>query len=394
MREVISLPYSPFWLDKRLRMTVMDINQLTQYEGLYICNDIRNTGLFAIVAVHDTSLGPAIGGCRCVPYSTVEAAVQDAMLLGKAMSRKSAISGLSSGGGKAVLMKPPVIQDREAYFGRFGEFVESLGGVYYTAVDSGTTQEDLDIIAKHTQYVSAQVDKNAPPEATASWLTAQTVLSAMKAAAEVGLGSADMSQYTIAVQGVGKVGGFIVDGLIAQGATVIVSETHPENLDLIRRKYPQVHVVAPQEIIHQPCDIFAPCALGGVLTLASLEKLQARVVCGAANNPLESPRVAQALLSRGVTYVPDFVANAGGVILASMKLQGKSQVEWEQKARAMSDTTIEILTRSRDEGLSSDQIACQIADERLARAKIQLPLKPNTKASPKIKSRATLQMMD
>lgn len=346
----------------------MDINQIKEYEGLYICNDSQKTGLFAIIAVHSTALGPAIGGCRCVPYAAVSEAVNDAMLLAKAMSRKSSISGLPNGGAKAVIMRPAVIPNRKAFFERFGAFVESLGGIYYTAVDSGTDQEDLDIVATQTRYISAQVEKDAPPEATASWLTAQSVLSSMQAAAEFSLGSQDLSQLTIAIQGVGKVGGFLVDELVRIGANIVISETDSRNLSRVREKYPHLKVISPHEIVKVPCDIFAPCALGGVLTHHSILDLQANIICGAANNPLSSLEVANRLLAQGVTYVPDFVANAGGVILASMKLNGFDQKAWEQKAREMSDTTLTILRRSQSEGISTQEIACQMADERIALA--------------------------
>lgn len=183
----------------------MNINHLNDYEGLFIHHD-KTVNLMAVVALHSTALGAAIGGCRCVAYHDLESAVTDAMRLAKAMSRKCALSGLQAGGGKAVILRPEHIEDREAFFKSFAEFINTLNGRYYTSLDSGTSQQDLAIIAKYTPYVVADMPVDTPQELTASWLTAQTTFYALRAALQHHFNHNDFSRARIAIQGVGKVG--------------------------------------------------------------------------------------------------------------------------------------------------------------------------------------------
>ena len=344
------------------------LNQLSDYEGFYVHQDSK-VGLFAIIALHSTRRGPAIGGCRCVAYETITHAAQDALKLGKAMSLKSAFSELPTGGGKAVIMHPGHIEDREAFFKSFAQFVNQLEGRYYTSVDSGTTQEDLDIIAKYTPYIAADVPPNTPIEKTASWLTAETVFYALQAVLEHTLKKDTFNQVHIAIQGVGKVGGVLAKHLLDCGAQLTISDINTTLTDQIHNLAPdRVTVVDNDQILTTSCDILAPCALGGVIHTNNVDTLNTKAVCGAANNPLESQTIADRLKARGIDYVPDFVANAGGVILASMKLNNHKPSQWSEKATEIQARTKEILTIANERNISPLTVANELAEQRLYQA--------------------------
>jgi leucine dehydrogenase len=265
--------------------------------------------LRAIIAIHSTQLGPALGGCRCLFYPSFSAAAVEAMRLARAMSYKAAITGVPYGGGKAVLLRPKQILNREAYFEAFGRFVEALGGRYITAEDSGTSQADMDIVAgvtRHVRGTSADFGDPAP-------YTALGVRRGIEAAVKFLDGRSDLEGLRVAVQGVGHVGYHLCRELSALGVRLTVADL---NEAVLRRCAEEFHaaIISPDRIYEAECDVFAPCALGGVLNQDTVKRLQARVVAGSANNQLADLRTSEILHYRGILYVPDYVINAGGLI--------------------------------------------------------------------------------
>lgn len=268
--------------------------------------------LYAIVAIHSTRLGPALGGCRCVPYGSVEEATRDAIRLARGMSYKAALAGLALGGGKAVLIRPEAIPDRTAYFEAFGAFVEDLGGRYITSVDSGTGVEDMDLIANRTRHVTAtSVEKGGSGNPSPS--TALGVYRGIEAAARWKLRRSSLEGLHVAIQGVGHVGYVLARLLHGAGATLTVSDHNPELCDLCADEF-RARIEAPESICQVAADVFSPCALGGILNAKTIPRLRAPVVAGSANNQLATPEDGERLYRAGILYAPDYVINAGGLI--------------------------------------------------------------------------------
>ncbi len=283
----------------------------------YGCSELHiktdpDTGLQAIIAIHNTKLGPATGGCRCLPYPSLAAAVEDAANLARGMSYKAALAGIPCGGGKSVLIRPETIVDREAYFEAFGEFIETLGGRYITAVDSGTSTTDMDCIARSTAHVrglSVAHGGSGDP----SPFTARGVRKAIEIAVELVLQRNNLDGIKVAIQGAGHVGYALARELYNHGAKIIVSDHNPEHLERCHDEF-DATTVSLDGIYEAECDLFAPCALGGVLNDTTIRRLNCNIVAGAANNQLEERRHGQILHQRGIVYVPDYVINSGGLI--------------------------------------------------------------------------------
>ncbi len=308
--------------------------------------------LQAIVAIHSTRLGPALGGCRLLPYPSTEAAVLDAMRLARGMTYKAAISGLPQGGGKAVLILPPYIKDREAYFESFARFVDELGGRYITAVDSGTSPADMDIVARYTSHVactSASLAGTGDP----SPHTALGVCRAIEAAVRFKLGGDDLADIHVAIQGVGHVGYPLARELHNRGARLTVCDVNPAASERCVEEFGAT-AVASERIYDVPCDVFAPCALGAVINDATIGRLHARIVAGAANNQLEDVRQGDVLHRRGILYAPDYVVNAGGIIQIALH----DQSAMHAKIMAIYDT----LTRIFEESVKTGEAPHRVAD--------------------------------
>lgn len=320
----------------------------------------HETQLHAIIAIHNTNLGPALGGCRCVQYTSNDGAIFDAMRLAQGMSYKAAIAGLPTGGGKSVLIKPPEIRDREAYFESFGEFVEELGGRYITAVDSGTSVEDMDIIARKTQHVVSTSALTGDP----SPQTALGVLKGIQAAVKHKLGRDDLEGIHVAIQGAGNVGYNLAKLLHDLGAQISVCSNKQVDVDRFVDEF-GANGVSKDKIFEVHCDVFAPCALGGIITANSLAKMQAKIIAGAANNQLSDPTVNQVIQSKGILYAPDYVINAGGLIHVTMMDPDKVQA----KVNEIYDTLLEIFSRADEEQAATSFVAEEIAKERIAKAK-------------------------
>ena len=320
------------------------------------------TGLKAIVAIHNLKRGPAIGGCRMIAYQTIDKAYEDAFRLAHMMSFKAAINNLPHGGAKAVLIKPKIIKDREAYFEKFGEFVNELGGRYITAVDSGTNTSDMDIIQRRTPFVTCTTQSGI--ESDPSPFTALGVRRAIEAAVKFKMHRDTLEGIHIAIQGAGHVGYWLTKELIEQGARVTVADI---NLNVLQNCVDEFHVnvCPPEEIFSLEADVFAPCALGAVLNAETIKKLKVKIVAGSANNQLAHHHYGALLQERGILYAPDFLINAGGLIhVAEIYDHGDRQRSLNQ-INHIYHTVYDIFERATHENRATNDIAEKIARDRL-----------------------------
>jgi leucine dehydrogenase len=285
-------------------------------EALYLAQDPA-TGLKAIIAIHNTRLGAALGGCRYLAYPDDDSAIRDAIRLAQGMSYKAALAGLEQGGGKAVIIRPPHVDNRGALFEAFGRMIESLGGRYITAVDSGTSSADMDCIAQQTNHVTSTTAAGDP-----SPHTAMGVYAGIRATALARLGSDDLQGLRVAVQGLGNVGYALAEQLAADGVELFVSDLDPGRVQLAVEQL-GAHPVSSEELFSTPCEILSPCGLGGVLNSQTVSELHCAAVAGAANNQLASAEVADELEARGILYAPDYVINSGGLIYVALKHRGE-----------------------------------------------------------------------
>lgn len=323
------------------------------------------SGLKAIIAIHSTALGPALGGTRFYPYQDEAGALADVLRLSKAMSYKAAAAGLTLGGGKAVIVGDPRVDKTERLLRAYGRTVDSLGGRYITAADVGTTTRDMIEISRETRWVAGMPEERGG-SGDPSPATARGIMAAMRVVAGRLWGSEDLSGRTVAVQGVGKVGGSLVERLAKAGARTIVADTNEAAAADIAREHGST-VVSEEEILAIECDILAPCAMGGALTESTIPQLRCEAVVGAANNQLADPSAAGMLADSGVLYAPDFVVNAGGIINISEELAGYG---WERAAGAV-DRIAENLNRVLDtaeaRGVDAHTAAVELAEDRIAR---------------------------
>lgn len=331
------------------------IMEATRLESLHVTQDPA-TGLQAIIAMHSTRLGPALGGCRYLTYSDTCSAVADAARLAQSMSYKAALAGLPFGGGKAVILRPAHVPNRGALFESFGRFIETLNGRYITAVDSGTKSEDMDCIAQYTQHVTSTRSAGDP-----SPHTAMGVFAGIRASAMARLGSDDLQGLRIAVQGLGQVGYSLAEQLAAAGAELLVSDLDPGRVVLA------VEQLGAQAVRHEalaatPCDIFVPCGLGGVLNQATVAHLHCAVVAGAANNQLASPEVAELLEARGILYAPDYVINSGGLIYVALQHQGAELPAITAHLSRIGQRLTDIYAQAQAQNRSPARVATQQAE--------------------------------
>ncbi len=334
---------------------------LMGHEEILFCND-QVTGLKAIIAVHNTVLGPALGGTRMWMYANEMEALKDVLRLSKGMTYKNSISGLNLGGGKAVIIGDARSMKSEALFRRFGKFVDSLAGNYITAEDVGISPSDMQWVNMETKHVAGLPGKSGDP----SPVTAYGVYMGIKACAKEQFGSDSLSGKTIAVQGVGHVGEYLVKHLTEEKANVVITDIHEETLLRVSKQY-GVKVVAPNEIYDVPMDIYAPCALGATINDDTLSRLRCSIIAGAANNQLQDEqRHGLELMNKGIIYAPDYTINAGGVINCFSEVEGLSS-EWAHvKAGEIYTTILNIIQRSKEVNIPTYQIANKIAEERIA----------------------------
>ena len=342
-------------------MTVFD--RTTGHEQVTFCND-PESGLRAIIAIYSTALGPALGGTRFYPYATEDDALTDVLNLSRAMAYKAACAGLDLGGGKAVIIGDPARDKSEVLLRAYGRFVESLGGRYYTACDVGTYVEDMDVVAKESRFVTGRSPAHGGA-GDSSILTAYGVFQGMRAAAQVAWGSPTLAGRRVGVAGVGKVGHYLVEHLLEDGASVVIADVSRDAVDRVRVLHPQVDLVEPEALVREPMDVYAPCALGGALSDDTLPVLTAHVVCGAANNQLAHPGIEKQLEERGIVYAPDYVVNSGGLIQVADEIEGYSEARARAKAAQIFDTTLRIFELAADEGVPPAVAADRLAERRM-----------------------------
>lgn len=326
------------------------------------------TGLRAIVALHSTALGPALGGTRFFPYATDADALADVLHLSRAMSYKNALAGLGHGGGKAVIIGDPAITKTPALLRAYGRFIDTLAGRYITACDVGTYVADMDVIAESTRYVTGRSpDKGGSGDS--SVLTALGVLQGMRACAAHLWGSPSLQGRRVTISGVGKVGHRLVAHLLDEGCTVIVHDVARHAVDHVLADHPGVQTVeTAAELIATPADIYSPNALGSALDDATAQTLPVAVICGGANNQLAHPGIEQVLADRGVCYAPDYLVNAGGVIQVADELHGFDVERARTRAEKIFDTTLEVLSIADRDQIPPAQAADRLAELRMAAA--------------------------
>ena len=330
-------------------------------EELRVVHDEATDG-WIIVAIHSTRRGPAAGGVRLKAYPSVEGAVEDALRLSAGMTRKNAVAGLPCGGGKGVIAIPPShsTEDRRRLLLMYAGIVESLDGRFMTGLDFGTSEADMDVIGTVTSHVFCR-STGAGGSGDASPWTAAGVFHGLRASVRHGLATDDLGAVSVLVQGAGDVGARLVGLLVAAGADVIVADTDAGRVRLLADRYPRVSVLPPERVYETNCDVFAPCAVGGILNRESIALLKARVIAGAANNQLAEAADAERLRVRGILYAPDYVINAGGIIRAVGKERlGWSDAQVDERIEGIAETLADIYRIA-----DSDSITTAAAAERL-----------------------------
>jgi leucine dehydrogenase len=350
-------------MEKEMRMQVFEKLAEYRYEQLVFCHD-KATGLRAIIAIHDTTLGPALGGCRMYPYATEEVAIVDVLRLARGMTYKAAASGLNLGGGKSVIIADPRTDKSEALFRSFGRYIETLAGRYIVAEDVGTSTEDANFIRVETSHVVG-VDVTRGGSGDPSPLTALGVRQGMRACAEAVFGTTSLQDRVVAVQGVGHVGYHLCRLLHEEGAGLIVTDVDGSAVERAVREF-GAKAVELDEILTIPCDIFAPCALGAVLNDATIPELRCSIVAGSANNVLAESHHGEALSERGILYAPDYVINAGGLINVADELEGYNERRAVNRVMRIEDSIRRVIAISRRDDVPTNIAADTLALERIA----------------------------
>lgn len=345
-------------------MSVFTSRGYDEHEAVLFFKD-KETGLKAIIAVHDTTLGPSLGGTRMWPYESDDEALEDVLRLSQGMTYKSALAGLNMGGGKSVIIGNSRTDKSDALFEAFGHAVASLNGQYIAAEDVGIQVADLEIARRVTPHIAGITEGNVGNPSPA---TAWGVFNGLKAAAKYRLGMETLQGVKVAVQGLGQVGFGLSMHLKDAGAELIVSDIHEQSVHRAVQELGAT-AVGSDEIIEQDVDIFSPCALGAVLNDDSIPKLKAKVVAGAANNQLAEARHGLALLDRHILYAPDYALNAGGIIIISHEGPDFDRPSAMQEVARIHDTLLQIFERADTNGLPTAQVADQMAMERIREAR-------------------------
>lgn len=332
------------------------------YEELVFCQD-KTSGLKAIIAIHDTTLGPALGGTRMWQYQSEEDAIEDALRLARGMTYKNAAAGLNLGGGKTVIIGDSRKDKNEEMFRAFGRYIQGLNGRYITAEDVGTTVEDMDLIHEETDFVtgiSAAFGSSGNP----SPVTAYGVYRGMKAAANEAFGDDSLEGKTVAVQGVGHVAYSLCQHLHEEGAKLIVTDINKEAVQRAVDAF-GAKAVDPDDIYGVECDIFAPCALGAIVNDNTITQLKAKVIAGSANNQLKDDSHGDQLNEMGIAYAPDYVINAGGVINVADELHGYNRDRAMKKVEAIYDNVAKVFEIAKRDGVPTYVAADRLAEERI-----------------------------
>jgi leucine dehydrogenase len=354
---------------------MIDITDLPQkgYERVVKAEDPQS-GLRAVIAVHDTTLGPALGGLRMWPYRSWDEAIFDVLRLSKGMTYKSAVAETGLGGGKAVILGNPKTDKSEALFRAMGRVIEYLGGTYITAEDVGTSVDDMVVVRKETKWVTGLPRSMGSSGDPSPW-TALGVFRGQKACLEEAFGSGDFRGKTFAIQGLGHVGQFLAEHLHQAGARLVVTDIAPEKCREAVASYGATFV-PPDAVYDVPCDVFAPCALGAVVNDETLKRLKTRVVAGGANNVLLREEHGDRLREMGILYAPDYVINAGGIINVSIEVEkgGYDEERSRRKVENIYSALRSVFRLSREKNLSTNRASNLLAEEILARGRAQQPV--------------------
>jgi leucine dehydrogenase len=341
-------------------VSVFDNSEYDNHEQVLFCRD-KDAGLFAIIAIHDTTLGPAAGGCRMWPYASVDEAVTDVLRLSQAMSYKNALADLPLGGGKSVIIGDPNKDKDEKLLTSFAGFVQRLGGQYYTAEDVGIGINDVEVLAKASDYVFGLATTGDP-----SPFTARGCFEGIRAAVEHRLGCYSLKGLKVAVQGIGNVGRYVCQNLREAGAELIVADVKAEAAAYAVENF-GAKAVTPDRIYAQDVDILSPCAMGGILNDETIPQLKASIVAGVANNQLAEARHGRVLHSRGILYAPDYVINAGGMLNASGDIFGQYDVkEVMERVTGLYDATLRIFEVAKQEDRPTNEVADDLARQKIA----------------------------
>jgi leucine dehydrogenase len=335
------------------------------HEQVVFCND-NATGLRSIIAIHNTTLGPALGGTRMWAYGSEADALTDVLRLSRGMTYKAAVTGLNLGGGKAVIIGDARKDKSEALMRRFGKFVDSLGGKYITAEDVGINTKDMEYVHTETRHVTgipASIGGSGDP----SPVTAYGVYMGMKAAAKERWGNDSLSGKKIVVQGVGHVGSVLVGYLVKEGALVSVCDIYEDRIALVTKAHPSVKVINGDVLFDQDMDIYAPCALGATVNTEALARMRCSIVCGAANNQLADEQVhGQAIMEKGILYAPDYVVNAGGLINVYSEVKGYGRDFALAEAEKIYATTASVFALAKKDTIPTYMAANRMAEQRIA----------------------------
>ncbi|MEB2299688.1 leucine dehydrogenase [Lysinibacillus xylanilyticus] len=345
-------------------MEIFKYMEKYDYEQLVFCQD-EASGLKAIIAIHDTTLGPALGGARMWTYASEENAIEDALRLARGMTYKNAAAGLNLGGGKTVIIGDPFKDKNEEMFRALGRFIQGLNGRYITAEDVGTTVTDMDLMHEETNYVTG-ISPAFGSSGNPSPVTAYGVYLGMKAAAKEAFGSDSLEGRTISVQGLGNVAYKLCEYLHNDGAKLVVTDINQAAIDRVVNDF-DATAVAPEEIYSQEVDIFSPCALGAILNDETIPQLKAKVIAGSANNQLQDSRHGDHLHELGIVYAPDYVINAGGVINVADELYGYNRERAMKRVEGIYDSIEKIFAISKRDGIPTYVAANRLAEERIAR---------------------------
>lgn len=347
----------------------------SDHEQVIYCRD-EPSGLQAIIAIHSTALGPALGGTRCYPYDDEGEALADVLRLSRGMTYKNALAGLDLGGAKSVIIGDPTEVKSEALLRAFGRFVDTLGGRYIAACDVGTVVGDMDLIHRETPHV-AGLSEPMGGVGDPSVLTSLGLLQAMRACARHVWGSDSTAGRRIGISGIGKVGWRLTERLLEDGAHVMVTDINTEAIAALRQAHPEVEVAdSTAELMAADIDVFAPCALGGVLDAETVATLHAQVVCGSANNQLATAEVADQLRQRGITYAPDYLVNSGGAIGVADELGSLDKDRARHKVEGLYDTTLQVLRYAEQQGISPARAGDEVAEHRIAAVGSKRPYLP------------------
>lgn len=341
-------------------MKIFEYMEKYKYEELIFYHD-NTTGLKAITCIHSTKLGPSLGGTRLWNYKTEEEAIEDALRLARGMTLKSAAAGLDLGGGKTVIIGDPEKVKSEAFWRSYGRYIESLNGRYITAEDVNTSPDDMDYIARETQFVAGLREKSGDP----SPMTAYGVYKAIKASAFKQWKDNSLKGKKVSVQGLGHVGYVLCEFLHKEGAFLVVSDINQSRVDRVVKEF-SAKAVSADDIYSQEVDIFAPCGLGAIINDETIPKLKCKIIAGSANNVLKEEHHGDVLKQKGILYAPDYVANAGGVI--NITFEKESGYDGEAAKRATSkiyDRILEIFKISENENISTNMAAERMAMDRI-----------------------------